>query len=343
MEEPRCAADEAERAGGGTAPAIEEPRCAADEAERAGGGAASAIEEPNAIGSQLLERCSFPDGRSVVCAVSGGQDSLALMVLAVWSGLDVCAVHVDHGLRRGSRAEAAVVAAAAERFGARFESRVAQVVPGPNLEARARDARYAVLPDEVLVGHTADDQAETLLLNLTRGAGAAGLAAMRHDRRPLLRLRRSETAALCESLDLRVVRDPTNDDPAFRRNRIRHEVIPLLCDVAGRDVVPILARAADHQRELSDLLDDLAAGIDPTDGRSVAALPPAIAGQVVRRWHRDAIGASHPPDRATVGRVLEVARGEVRGAEVGDGWRVERTDGRLRMVRPESSPARDDR
>ena len=298
---------------------------------------------PTGFGSQLLDRCSFPDTPRVTCAVSGGPDSLALLVLAVWRGLDVCAIHVDHGLRPESVAESAVVEAAAERFGARFESKIVRVDPGPNLEARARAARYAVLPDDVLVGHTADDQAETVLLNLLRGAGAAGLAAIRHDRRPLLGLRRSETVALCESLELEVVRDPTNTDPAFRRNRIRHEVIPLLCDVAGRDVVPILTRAADLQRDLSDLLGAIAAEVDPTDGAAVAALPPAVAGEVVRRWHRDTTGASHPPDRATVQRVLAVAEGRVRGADVGGGWRVERTAGRLRMVRPECSPARDDR
>jgi tRNA(Ile)-lysidine synthase len=280
---------------------------------------------------------------SVACAVSGGPDSLALLVLAVWHGLDVCAVHVDHGLRPGSSAESAVVAAAAERFGARFEARTVRVEPGSNLEARARAARYAALPEDVLVGHTADDQAETVLLNLLRGAGATGLAAMRRDRRPMLDVRRTETVALCESLDLEVVHDPSNAEPAFRRNRIRHDVIPLLCDVAGRDVVPILARAADHQRDLSDLLDALAADLDPTDGPMVAAQPAAVAGEVVRRWHREVTGASHPPDRATVERVLDVARGTARGAEVGEGWRVERTAGRLRMVRPECSPARDDR
>jgi tRNA(Ile)-lysidine synthase len=300
-------------------------------------------ERPTSFGSELLARCSFPDVPRVVCAVSGGPDSLALLVLAVWSGLDVCAIHVDHGLRPGSDLESSVVAAAAERFGARFESRTAHVEPGPNLEARARAARYAVLPDGVLVGHTADDQAETVLLNLLRGAGAAGLAAMRPDRRPLLRLRRAETTALCETLGLDVVHDPTNDDPAFRRNRIRHEVIPLLSDIADRDVVPILTRAAEHQRELSELLEDLAVDVDPTDGPALGALPAAVAGQVVRRWHRDVTGAEHPPDRATVERVLDVARGTSRAADIGDGWRVERTSGRLRMVRAECSPTRDDR
>src|SRR5690606_34240525 len=139
--------------------------------------------------------CSFPPaGTPVACAVSGGADSLALLVLAVDAGCRVTAVHVDHGLRSGSAAEAEVVAAAARRFGADFRAEAVSVAPGPNLEARARAARYGVLPPDVLTGHTADDQAEAVLLHLLRGAGLAGLSTMaaRTDR-PLLGLRRADT------------------------------------------------------------------------------------------------------------------------------------------------------
>ncbi|HEV3227726.1 MAG TPA: tRNA lysidine(34) synthetase, partial [Acidimicrobiales bacterium] len=134
--------------------------------------------------ADLLERCSFPPrGTRVACAVSGGADSLALLVLARAAGCDVTAIHVDHDLRPGSDREADVVRAAASRFGARFEGRVAPVVSGPNLEARARRARYDVLPADVLTGHTADDQAETVLLNLLRGAALDGLRGISPERR----------------------------------------------------------------------------------------------------------------------------------------------------------------
>src|SRR5436853_503726 len=161
---------------------------------------------------RLLARCTFPPaGVPVTCAVSGGADSLALLVLAVAAGCNVTAVHVDHGLRPGSAAEADVVATAAGQYGAAFRAATALVDPGPNLEARARAARYAALPDDVLTGHTADDQAETVLLNLLRGAGIDGLAGMRPDRRrPLLALRRRETAALCEAFELEPVSYPSN-------------------------------------------------------------------------------------------------------------------------------------
>jgi tRNA(Ile)-lysidine synthase len=265
-----------------------------------------------------------------------------MLVLAVWAGHDVTAVHVDHGLRPTSELDAKAVAVVAERFGARFESRRVVVAAGPNLEARARDARYAALPDDVLVGHTADDQAETVVLNLIRGAGPVGLAGIRSDRRPLLELRRSETQRLCSSLGLDVVVDETNVDPRFRRNRVRHEAIPLLSDVAVRDVVPILARAAAHQREVAELVADVASTIDPTQAAALAAAHPLVAGEAVRRWFASVSGSAHPPGRAAVMRVLEVASGEARATDVIDGWRVSRSGGRLRLelACPEEGPAR---
>jgi tRNA(Ile)-lysidine synthase len=260
--------------------------------------------------------------------VSGGADSLALLALATHAGLQVTAVHVDHGLRPGSADEADVVAAAAGRFGAAFRAERVELTPGPNLEARARAARYAVLPPDVLTGHTADDQAETILLNLLWGAGLDGLAGMRPERHPLLALRRSETRALCAELGLDPLDDPSNADPAWRRNRLRHEVLPLLQEIAGRDLVPLLTRQAGLLRDEATLLDELAAPIDPTDARALAAAPAALARRAVRRWLWD---GEHPPDAASVERVLAVARLEAEGCEVAGGRRVRRTGGRLRL------------
>ena len=146
----------------------------------------------------LLERCNFPQENTVVdCAVSGGPDSLTLLILAVHQGLDVTAWHVDHGLREGSSAEGEKVAEAADRLGAKSNLVTVSITDGPNLEARARDARREALPKDVLTGHTADDQAETVLLNLLRGAGLPGTAGIGEPhRRPAQSSARLRRAAL---------------------------------------------------------------------------------------------------------------------------------------------------
>ena len=272
----------------------------------------------------------------VVVGCSGGADSLTLLAVACERGLDPIAVHVDHGLRASSAEEGERVAAAAITLGARAESRRVEIGTGPNLEARAREARYEALTDaadthgasHLLVGHTADDQAETVLLALLRGSGSAGLAGMpvRRGRlvRPLLRVRRAETEACCVALGLEPVRDPMNDDRAYRRAWIRHEVLPLLESGAARDLVPVLARQADVLRDESDYLDALARAAWPPDPQHA---PGACAGA--------AAAAAGSPGRAVLARCAAalarrggasaaVARGEARATELA-GWATSST------------------
>ena len=301
--------------------------------------------DPTAVSvAPLLERCTFaPSGTSVTCAVSGGADSLALLVLAVAAGLEVTAVHVDHGLRTGSHREADAVAAAANHFGATFRAVRVDVADGPNLEARARQARYGALPADVLTGHTAEDQAETVLLNLLRGAGPTGLAGMRSGhRRPILALRRAETEALCVDLGLDPFVDPSNVDDRFRRNRVRHELLPLLADLADRDPVPVLTRQADLFADVDDLITDLAATVDPTDTAALAAVRPVVAGAALRAWLLAAgVGDGHPVDGASVARLLDVVHHRSVATEVTGGWRVARNRGRLRIEPPAANLHRD--
>lgn len=302
--------------------------------------------EPVANGADttvpLLGRCAFPlAGTAVDCAVSGGPDSTALLVLAVAAGLEVTCWTVDHGLRSTSADEARLVTHNAAALGVSTITVDGLVVDGPNLEQRARDTRRAVLPMGVLTGHTADDQAETVLLNLLRGAGVPGTAGIGEPaRRPLLALRRAETRALCAALGLEVVDDPSNADPRFTRNRVRHEVLPLLSDVAGRDPVPLLARHATLAGEATSLLDGLVVDVDPADVRSVADLPDDMVRLAVRRWLTSQITGqltgtmagyptSPPPDQASIDRVLDVVRGRVVATEVAGGHRVRRSAGFL--------------
>ena len=262
--------------------------------------------------------------------MSGGPDSLALLALAAAAGLSITAVHVDHGLRPGSADEAAVVAAAAHRFGARFRAEQVVVAPGPDLEQRARRARRSVLGSDAMTGHTADDQAETLLINLLRGAGPAGLAAMTPDHvHPILAIRRSETRQLCRELELDPVIDPSNDDPRFVRNRIRHELLPLMADISGRDPVPLLTRTADRCRAVQADIAAMADGIDPTDTRALVGHPPTVMAEALRRWLVDDRG--HPPSSAELERVLAVVRHDAAACELSGRRRVSRHGGILRL------------
>ena len=287
---------------------------------------------------RLLPLCDFPSaGTRVSCGVSGGADSLALLVLARAADLGVTAIHVDHGLRSGSHLEADFVRECARFVGAEFRSITIDVGAGPNLEARARTMRYANLPPDVMTGHTADDQAETMILNLLRGAGLDGLAAMRGTggpsgevRHPLLALRRADTEAVCRSMGWTPFHDPSNDDESLMRNRIRHRVLPLLEETAGRDLVAILHRQSALFADDSDLLDSLASAIDPTDARALASAPLPLARRAVRRW----LTVDHPPDAASVERVLGVARGEAIACELPGGARVSRKNQRLSLNDP---------
>ena len=278
---------------------------------------------------QLLARCTFPiAGTAVSLAISGGPDSMALLLLAEAAGLNITAIHVDHQLRSDSALDADIIRAVTEPRGIPLVVHTVDVGDGPNLEARARSARYSMFPSEIMTGHTEDDQAETVLINLLRGAGAQGLGAMRPGHtRPLLTLRRAETRALCASLNITTVNDLTNEDSRFLRNRVRNELLPLMSDISQRDPMPLLARTADVLRADNDLLDALAREIDPTDAKTLAAAPTPLAHRAIRQWLSD----PYPPDLATLERVLAVARGDVLACDVGENRQIRRSKQRLTL------------
>jgi tRNA(Ile)-lysidine synthase len=183
-------------------------------------------------------------GETVVVACSGGPDSTALLDslarLGPPRGWILHVVHVDHGLRPGSGDEAAVVGRLASRLGLDFTPTRVEVGSGPSLQDRARRARHralaavadAVGATAIALGHTADDQAETVLMRLLTGASPGGIRAMaeRETRlaRPLLRVWREATVAYCAALSLAPLDDPSNRDPRFLRSRVRHDLLPAL-------------------------------------------------------------------------------------------------------------------
>lgn len=231
-------------------------------------------------------------------ALSGGADSLALTVAAAALRPTVALI-VDHGLQPGSDTVAATArdqALSVGCVGAQILSVQVGTYGGP--EAAARTARYDALAGArdgrpVLLGHTLDDQAETVLLGLGRGSGARSIAGMRpHDPpwgRPLLGVRRAVTFAACAEAGLNPWQDPHNADPRYTRVRLRTEVLPLLEDVLAGGVAEALARTATALREDSDTLDEIAdaarAGLDEQpDVAALASLPGPIRRRVLRGW-----------------------------------------------------------
>ncbi len=251
-------------------------------------------------------------GATVLVGCSGGADSLALLAATVFEARrpahTVVGVTVDHGLQEGSGEQAARVVAQARALGA--EARAVRVEVGTTggPEAAARAARYEALDaaaevegaEVVLLGHTRDDQAETVLLGLARGSGARSLAGMAprqgRYRRPLLDLRREDTRAACAAEHLAPWDDPHNDDPAFARVRVRREVLPVLERELGPGATEALARTARLLRDDADALDDWAervrvATTDASGGLDVARLrqePAAVRRRVLRRTALDA-------------------------------------------------------
>ncbi len=263
-----------------------------------------------------------------MCALSAGPDSSALLALAVAARLDVRAVHVHHGLRNHADHDADAAARIAAHFGVDLCVEHAALGDGPNLEARARTVRHRLVGAQGIWGHTADDQAETLLLALMRGSGATGLSAIEPGpAHPLLALRRTETHALCADLGLSPVTDASNADPRFRRNRVRNELIPLLDAIAERDITSLLVRSAGLLGDDDAFLDELAGALDPTDAKALSAAPRPLARRAIRRWLSV---DGYPPDAEAVQRVLAVASGDVVACEVTGVGRISRSAQRLR-------------
>ncbi|BBZ41905.1 tRNA lysidine(34) synthetase TilS [Mycobacterium conspicuum] len=262
------------------------------------------MDRPGAVGQlrtavEAFAKDHLPAVDRWCVALSGGPDSLALTAVAA-PLRPTTALIVDHGLQPDSAAVAETARAQAEALGC-VEAQVLCVRVGNEggPEAAARAARYAVLgayhDGPVLLAHTLDDQAETVLLGLGRGSGARSIAGMRaHDPpwcRPLLGVRRAVTHAACAELGLTAWQDPHNADRRFTRSRLRHEVLPLLEDVLGGGVAEALARTALALREDTELIDALAAQALPhvTAGaglqtQALGELPDVIRRRVIRGW-----------------------------------------------------------
>ncbi len=279
----------------------------------------------------LLNRCAFaphPQSGLIEIAVSGGADSIALLILGYLFSSKLRVWHLDHELRPTSGSEAAAVKHLADAFSVECEVFHRHIEPGPNLEERAREMRRSIFIAGVATGHTADDLSETMIINLIRGAGVHGLGSISVGwEHPILDLRRHETESICAALSIGFFLDESNIDPKFVRNRVRREVIPLLSDVSKRDVVPILARTARILQKVSKYITSQAEMLDPTDAKELAAAEEVIATEAIRRWLTDDRGHSLSYEHAQ--EVLKVARGEKVATDLPGSIRVRRSRGRL--------------
>jgi tRNA(Ile)-lysidine synthase len=290
---------------------------------------------------------------TVLVACSGGADSLALAAATAFEASrgGVCAglITIDHGLQPGSAAQAARVAAIGYELG--FDPvQIAMVTVGlrGGPEAAARAARYAALEAaavahdaHVLLGHTLDDQAETVLLGLGRGSGPRSIAGMRAADgrwlRPFLGLRRSVTEAACVALGLQPWDDPHNADPSFQRVRLRREVLPLLEDVLQGGVVPALGRTADLVRADLDALDTILGTVAPQRGATLdvgelAAAPRAVRSRMLRAWaHGNGAGPLSAAHTAALDALVTDWHGQG-PLDLPGGLRAIRASGRLEFT-----------
>jgi tRNA(Ile)-lysidine synthase len=262
-----------------------------------------------AVSATIRRHAMFAGGERVLVAVSGGADSVALLhalrVLAPSLRLSLSVLHVDHQLRADSVRDAEFVRTLCARLDVPCDVTRVTVRPGGSVEAEARAARHAALGEwagrlgatRIALGHTRDDQAETVLMRVLAGAGPRGLAGMAPVRgsiiRPLFALRRHEIAAELEAVGLPWIEDPSNRDVRFLRNRVRHDLLPALSAAWGADVVDALDRVGVQMREVVDALDSRAAheldrlartGVDDAvlSRAALAALPADVAANVLR-------------------------------------------------------------
>jgi len=259
--------------------------------------------------------------------VSGGPDSVALVRALVELGGEPAALHVDHGLREESPEDAEFVRGLCERLNVRCEVRRLRLEEGANLQERARRERYRLAEEvagrlglrTVATGHTADDVAETVLMNLARGTGLRGLAGIPPVRgrveRPLIERTRQEVLAYLAGLDQPYLTDPTNLTGKYARNRVRLEVLPVLQELypgaAGN-----LARAASLAREDLEALEGLVEGVFDLRGEEVVVplgtlleLPPALRRHAVRLAYSAVLPAAPTLVSALVEAVLGLAEG----------------------------------
>ena len=296
-------------------------------------------------------------GDCALVAVSGGADSLALACALVKEApelaITLIAVTVDHQLQSGSNEQAKKVQAQLKAIG--YQEVIIEkvsVVEKSGLEADARTARYTALDSiahaygatQIFLGHTRDDQAETVLLGLARGSGTRSLSGMATVNgkyaRPFLQLTRAQTVAACQEADLQTWSDPHNLNEKFSRVRVRNKVMPVMEEEIGPGIAAALARSAAILRDDADALDEMAQAVisrvdlSDLDCAALAELPRAIRSRILRAaiYAAGAPSGSLSADHlAAVEALITSWRGQGEVSLPG-GVKVARISGRLSLL-----------
>lgn len=257
--------------------------------------------------------------QKVLVACSGGPDSVSLAVLCRIFGVDFGLAYIEHGLNEATQICEKLVSSLAKYCDVPFHTKSLKLGTDKNLESNleaiARKYRYEALEeirisegyDVILTAHHQDDVAETFLINLVRGSGS-GISSLAEERanifRPLLHWRKNQLSSMAMAIGLETFDDEMNLDSRFVRNRVRHEVLPLLNEVADRDVVPLIARTARHAQIDNRYLEELASKLWPNGQartRDLMALDPVMRTHALRAWIK-----GYPPSEAELDRILEV-------------------------------------
>ncbi len=266
--------------------------------------------------------------QKVLVACSGGADSIALaIVMRAWD-IDFALAYIEHGLNPQTAECEVLVKNLANNLAVPFVTAhldMSENNTKSNIEATARSLRYSALEqlrithgyNKIVTAHHLDDCAETFLINLVRGGGS-GMSSLAKERgnivRPLLDWRKTELVELVESVGLEYFSDPMNDDPRFVRNRMRNEVLPLLNDIAQRDVTPLIARAAEHLRSDSEFLASSAVALWPKgepSTRTLMELDPVLRVHALRAWI-----TGNPPSNEEMERILDVAEHTITSTQI---------------------------
>lgn len=275
--------------------------------------------------NKIAEKAVLPEGH-LNLAVSGGADSVALMCIVYHLGRTASVHHVNHGIRDASNDEAKIVQELAENF--QFDFFLYETTIGfQNMEENARQARQDFLPEDVLTAHSFEDKVETVIMNFMRGATSKGFSPMTD--KPLINITANELDSIVVYYDVSPCVDSTNFTQEHVRNRVRHELIPLMTDISGTNIAKPIIRNSQIALEESEYLDQIASKIDITQCKTAKTENIVILRRATRMWIEENI--SHKYSEVNITNLVSVVQGETLGTQIA-GKTIRRQNNQLHIL-----------